>query len=99
MTDGRQSSDPGFTPLIDAVQPLIDQNVKTIVVGIGQDIDTNQLYILANGQGRDVTQVSSFDDLDKLKNSFAQTICRKVGKKLRNAEYTNTVIKMSMNDR
>lgn len=82
LTDGRQSSDPGVTPLEEAVKPLIAQNVKIIVVGIGQEIDRRQLNILANGQGRDITQIGSFDDLDKLKKSFSQTICRRVGKKV-----------------
>lgn len=80
FTDGGQSTDPGFVPIEIAMRPLIEQKVQIIVVGIGKSIDTNQLYTLASQKGRDVTQVSSFNDLEKLKNSFAQTICRKIGK-------------------
>jgi len=79
LTDGQQSKDPGYIPIEEAVKTLTDQGVKMIVVGIGQNTDTRELYTLAGGQGRDVTQLASFDDLDKLQTSFAQTICRKVG--------------------
>jgi len=66
ITDGRQSNDPGAIELVDAVPPLRDQSIKVIVVGIGDDVDKDELRSIVQNPVDDLFLVESFEDLTRL---------------------------------
>lgn len=69
ITDGRQSNDPGSIDLVDAVRPLRDQSIKVIVVGIGDDVDKDELRSIVQNPLDDLFLVESFEDLARLLNN------------------------------
>jgi len=66
MTDGRHSKDPGAVALDQAVQQLRAKGIKLIVVGIGDDVDENELRSLVENPVDDLFLVPTFDDLKPL---------------------------------
>lgn len=66
ITDGRQSQDAGAVSLDQAVRPLQEKGIKVIVIGIGDDVDKDELKSLVVNPEEDTFFVESFDDLKPL---------------------------------
>ena len=75
ITDGRQSIDPGYTPLGLAVKPLQAQRVKILAVGIGKSIDKKELTSLT-GNADDVLTVETFEEIDRLQRQLVSKTCQ-----------------------
>ena len=75
MSDGRQSMDPGYTPLIRAVKPLQGQRVKIIAVGFGDRVNRKDLETLTGSANNIFTEKDSLD-IDKLQEEVASKVCK-----------------------
>ncbi|XP_032218274.2 uncharacterized protein LOC116601510 isoform X2 [Nematostella vectensis] len=82
LSDGRQSRDPGYTPLDQAIKPLIRENIAIRAVGIGKEIDERALQTLVSNRNDYIFRVGSFDALSKLHRSLSQSICSTVERRL-----------------
>ena len=80
LTDGRQTKDPDAVPLLKASQPLRDQGVKTYAVGVGHEIDKNELRAMVDDP-LDVFYVGSFQDLIRESQTIAEEACKGAGNK------------------
>lgn len=75
MSDGRQSRDPGYTPLIRAVKPLHDQGVKILAIGFGGRVNRKDLEILT-GNVNNIFAENDNRDIDKLQEEVASQVCK-----------------------
>lgn len=75
MSDGRQSRDPGYTPLIRAVKPLQDQGVKILAIGFGDRVNRKDLEILT-GSVNNIFAAKDNRDIDKLQEEVASKVCK-----------------------
>ena len=78
LTDGRQTQDPDSVPLLRASQPLRDQGVKTYAIGVGHDIDKDELRALVD-EPSDVFYVGSFGELIRQSQTIAEEACKGAG--------------------
>lgn len=77
LTDGNQTGTdivPIQTPLVDAIQPIKDLDVKVIAIGIGS-VDRNQLSTLVDSP-EDILTPRSFDELVGLVRKTVEKSCR-----------------------
>lgn len=77
ITDGRQSQDAGSVPLDRAVRPLEQKGIKVVVIGVGDDVDRDELKSLVVNPSEDIFFVPSFDDLKPLLDNpkLKSTLC------------------------
>lgn len=75
ITDGRQSRDPGYIPLEEAIKPLRTENVTILAVGIGRSIDERELRLLT-GSTESVLLVQSFEALSGLVRQLVSKSCQ-----------------------
>lgn len=75
MSDGGQSRDPGYTPLIRAVKPLQDQGVKILAIGFGDRVNRKDLEILT-GNVNNIFAENDNRDIDKLQEEVASQVCK-----------------------
>ena len=62
LTEGRQTPDPGAISLQQAIQPLRQLGVKVLTVGIGSEVERDELKLLVNND-EDLFMASDFEDL------------------------------------
>ena len=77
LTDGNQTGTdlvPNQTPLVDAIQPIKDLDVKVIAIGIGS-VDIEQLRTLVTDND-DILQPSNFTELLKYVKKTIGISCR-----------------------
>ena len=77
LTDGNQTGTDliqNQTPLVDAIQPLKDLDVKVIAIGIGS-VDRNQLSLLVESP-EDILMPQNFDELLGLVRTTVEKSCR-----------------------
>lgn len=75
VSDGRQSKDPGYTPLIRAVKPLQDQGVKILAIGFGDRVNRKDLEILT-GSVNNIFAAKDNRDINKLQEEVASKVCK-----------------------
>ena len=77
LTDGNQTGvdiAPIQTPLVDAIQPIKEKDIKVIAIGIGS-VDRNQLSLLVSDND-DILTPRSFDELLGLVRTTVEKSCR-----------------------
>ena len=79
LTDGRQTPDPNAVGLKKASVPLRERGVRTYAIGVGHDINSEELESMA-GSKENVFTVDSFQDLVRQSQSIAERACHEVGK-------------------
>lgn len=75
MSDGRQSEDPGHTPLSRAIKPLQGQRVKVLAVAFGGKVSTKNLEIIT-GSSDNILPEKEFDDIDRLQRELVSKTCK-----------------------
>lgn len=75
ITDGRQSRDPGYLSLNEAIKPLRAQNITILAVGIGGSVDERELRVLT-GNTENVFLVQSFGELPSLERRLVSRSCQ-----------------------
>ena len=73
ITDGK--SDPGSEPLEVASQPLRERGVHVISVGLGHDIDVNELKAMTTHKETGPFLIKNWNSLIDYINSLAREIC------------------------
>jgi len=74
ITDGM--TDPwNSKPYPTVLEPLINQGVETIAVGVGPDINYSELLEIANGKQENVFTVEDFDKLVEVLNDVIEASC------------------------
>lgn len=76
MTDGRQTRDPGYTPLDVAAAPLHQAGARVLVVGIGPAISVDELGKMVKDDKTDIFTVKSFDGLVNATSAVAIKSCQ-----------------------
>jgi co-chaperonin GroES (HSP10) len=79
LTDGRQTSAGDATTLEKASEPLKQEGVHIIAVGVGRDVDKGELRAMVKKDG-DRILATSFNELLNMVGSLVQNACE--GKKL-----------------
>ena len=74
ITDGRQSKDPGYTPVNQAIIPLRIKGIETLTVGIGKDIDLEELKLIT-ADNKNVFIVGAFDELEGIVRGLVTRSC------------------------
>lgn len=74
LTDGKQTVAPDSLPLMNASQPLRDLGVRVIAVGIGHNVDEDELKQMVEFPD-DVVLVKSFDELTRKVQDISQYLC------------------------
>jgi len=74
LTDGVQTPDPDAVPLDRAVAPLHRDGVRVFAVGVGSQINKDELRLLVQ-RDNDVFLATNFDDLLKKTYEIAQRTC------------------------
>ena len=75
ITDGRQTTEGGFTRLSVASQGLKSKGVTVFVVGVGKNVDQGELRDMASGPSN-VFTVASFTHLQELSPRITKTLCK-----------------------
>lgn len=73
LTDGK--SDPGSEPLETATEPLREQGVHVVSVGLGSDIDEKELRTITTYKETGPFLIKDINDLVKYVESLAKEIC------------------------
>eukprot|EP00794_Sanderia_malayensis_P015384 gene15384-16963_t len=73
LTDGK--SDVGSEPLATAVGPLREKGVHVIAVGLGTDIDVNELKIIITDKDNGLFLIEDFSKLVQYVDFLAKEIC------------------------
>lgn len=71
LTDGKQSRDKDYTPLHDAIVPFHETGIKVIVIGIGDNVEKDELSRLVYEQS-DLFLAKDFEEL--VSKSFIENI-------------------------
>ena len=79
LTSGKQTAAPDALNLRNAARPLHEADVRILAVGIGQDVDENELRAIVV-KNEDVFLAPSFDDLVILSGSVANITCEAASK-------------------
>ena len=74
FTDGK--SDPGSEPLSEASQTLRERGVHVISVGLGDDVDVNELKAMATFKETGPFLIKNLDSLVAYIHSLAKEICQ-----------------------
>lgn len=78
LTDGQQSQAPDGVDLQKAARPLFSAGVRVFAVGIGTEIEENELQLIVD-KTDDVIVVPSFDGLDAKVRQLSITTCQSSG--------------------
>ena len=79
LTNGKQTTASDALSLKEAARPLHEAGVRILTVGIGQDVDENELREIAR-TAEDVFVAPSYDDLVKLSGSVSKVACEAASK-------------------
>lgn len=74
ITDGRQTTEGGYTRLSVASQGLKSKGVTVFVVGVGKNVDQGELRDMASGPSN-VFTAASFTHLQELSPRITTTLC------------------------
>ena len=74
LTDGKQTVAQDALTLNEAAQPLHETDVKILVVGMGSNVDVEELQAVALDK-EDVFLATSFDNLVSLSDSLSKIMC------------------------
>ena len=74
FTDGK--SDPGSEPLHKASQPLREKGIHVVSVGLGDDIDVNELKAMATFKETGPFLIKDLNSLVNYITSLAKEICK-----------------------
>ena len=74
LTDGRQTPDPGAVPLSQAIVPLRQLGVKVLVVGVGVEVNRDELKLLVEKE-EDLYMAANFDELLQRAKEIAKKTC------------------------
>ena len=79
LTAGRQEEESESPPLKAVVEPLKRKNTELTVVGIGKNVNSEQMLSLVEDH-RDFHLVNTFSDLALLSRLISEDACDRVGK-------------------
>ena len=79
ITSGKQTIATDSMNLEDAARPLHEADVRILVVGVGQNVDGNELRTVGLKE-EDVFLAPSFEDLVSLSGSVSKTTCEAASK-------------------
>ncbi|KAL9966798.1 hypothetical protein ACROYT_G024919 [Oculina patagonica] len=74
LTDGKQTVAPDATSLDEAARPLHEADVKIFAVGMGSNVDVQELRAMSV-DNQDVLLAPSYDDLVSLSGSLSKMMC------------------------
>ena len=74
LTDGEQTKDPQALSLARMARLIKDQQVRIIAIGIGKEVQTQELMTIATNE-KDVIQADVFDDLLDKVQPLTQSAC------------------------
>lgn len=79
LTNGKQTAAPDVSSLEEAARPLHEADVKIFAVGMGSNVDIEELRTVSL-DNEDVFLAPSFDDLVSLSGSFSKIMCQAASK-------------------
>lgn len=79
LTDGKQTVAPDASSLDEAARPLHEADVKIFAVGMGSNVDVEELRAVSV-DNQDVLLAPSFDDLVSLSGSLSKMMCEAASK-------------------
>lgn len=79
LTDGKQTMAQDVLTLDEAARPLHERDVKIFVVGMGSNVDVEELKAVALDK-KDVFLAPSFDNLVSLSGSLSKKMCQVASK-------------------
>lgn len=79
LTDGKQTMAQDVLTLDEAARPLHERNVKIFVVGMGSNVDVEELKAVALDK-EDLFLAPSFDNLVSLSGSLSKKMCQVASK-------------------
>lgn len=79
LASGRQTAAPNALNLEDAARPLHEANVRILAVGMGQDVEENELRAVTL-KDEDMFLAPSFNDLISLSGSVSKITCQAASK-------------------
>lgn len=79
LTDGKQTMAQDVLTLDEAARPLHERNVKIFVVGMGNNVDVEELKAVALDK-EDLFLAPSFDNLVSLSGSLSKKMCQVASK-------------------
>ena len=79
LTDGKQTTDPDAINLRTASQPLRDQGVQILAIGVGHNISMKEIHDMVDTRSHAFTP-ESFSELLKLSKTIAERACKSAGK-------------------
>lgn len=91
LTDGRQSRPPDGVELHKAVAPLLSAGIRVFAVGIGKEIDEDELLLIVDKK-EDAILVPSYDGLAVHARQLSIATCESSGKVDHHNNYSRSAI-------